>query len=185
MKKAFIKGTILQFLVLLGLWLILSGKYDYFHVSIGFISALLVTLVHLRLNHHLYYRHVIAQVKPLRLTRLILYVPWLLWQIVLASLHVAYVILHPRVPIKPSLIRFRTKLPNVTAKVILGNSITLTPGTLTVKIDDDVFIVHSLTEASFTSIVDGSMPRQVAKLYQRRPSTVIDDIKILRTTKGL
>ncbi|RLE03977.1 MAG: cation transporter [Candidatus Aminicenantes bacterium] len=185
MKKAFIKGTIIQFLVLAGLWLILSGKFDYFHVTIGFLSAALVTLVHLRLNHHLYFRHGIAQVRPLRLVKMVFYIPWLTWQIILASLQVAYVVLHPKIPINPSLIKFRTKLPNVTAKVILGNSITLTPGTLTIRIDNDEFIVHALMDASATSIIDGSLPFQVAKLYQRRPSTVISEVKILRTTKGL
>jgi len=117
--------------------------------------------------------------------KMVFYIPWLTWQIILASLQVAYVVLHPKIPINPSLIKFRTKLPNVTAKVILGNSITLTPGTLTIRIDNDEFIVHALMDASATSIIDGSLPFQVAKLYQRRPSTVISEVKILRTTKGL
>ncbi|MFC2157436.1 Na+/H+ antiporter subunit E [Acidobacteriota bacterium] len=183
MRKAFIRGTVWQFFVLFGLWLILSGKYDLFHISTGFFSALIVTLIHLRINRYLYFQKLIAKDNSLRYIRFLFFVPWLIWEILLASLQVAYVVLHPRIPINPSMVRFKTKLPNIAARVILGNSITLTPGTLTVNIDDDEFLVHALTDASQSGIVDGSLPKQVAKLYQRRPSTVIDDIKIERTAR--
>ena len=182
-KKAFIKGTILQFFVLFGLWLLLSGKYDVFHIVLGFFSALLVSLVHIRINRYLYYQKKIAQEFSLNYARLVLYIPWLIWEIILSSLQVAYVVLHPKVPVSPSLVRFKTKLPNIAAKVILGNSITLTPGTLTVDIEGDEFLVHALTDASHSSIVDGSLPKQVARLYHRRPTTVVYDIRIEKTLK--
>jgi multicomponent Na+:H+ antiporter subunit E len=182
-KKAFIKGTILQFIILLGLWLVLSGKYDWFHISLGVVAALFVTVIQLRINKYLYYQKKIANENSLSWSRLLLYVPWLIWQIILSSLQVAYVVLHPRMPINPSLLKFKTKLPNIAARVILGNSITLTPGTLTINIADDEFLVHTLTDASHSGIVDGSLPRQVAKLYHRRPTTVIDDIRIEKRVK--
>lgn len=182
-KKAFIKGTILQFLILLGLWLVLSGKYDLLHISFGVASALIVTVIQLRINRYLYYQKKIADEHSLSWSRLLLYVPWLIWQIILSSLQVAYVVLHPRMPINPSLLKFKTKLPNIAARVILGNSITLTPGTLTINIDDDEFLVHTLTDASHSGIVDGSLPKQVAKLYHRQPTTVIDDIRIEKRVK--
>lgn len=185
MKKVFIKGTLLQFIVLFALWLILSGHYDLFHISIGFFSALLVTFIHIKINRYLYYKHEIAKDHPLRLSRFIFYVPWLIWQIVIASLQVAYAVLHPKTPINPSLVRFKTKLPNIAAKVILANSITLTPGTLTVRIREDEFLVHSLLDASLTSIVDGTLPAKVANLYKQESDTVVDEIKIMKTTKGL
>jgi len=182
-KKAFIKGTILQFIILLGLWLVLSGKYDWFHISLGVVSAFIVTVLQLRINKYLYYQKKIASENSLSWSRLLLYIPWLIWQIILASLQVAYVVLHPRMPINPSLLKFKTKLPNIAARVILGNSITLTPGTLTINIADDEFLVHALTDASQSGIVDGSLPKQVAKLYNRRPTTVIDDIRVEKRIK--
>jgi len=185
LKKAFIRGTILQFAVLFGLWLVLSERFDIFHVSIGFFCAVLSTLIHVKINRHLYYRHEIAKEHALKIPRLFLYVPWLIWQIIVASLQVAYLVLHPKTPIRPSLVSFKTRLPNVAAKVILANSITLTPGTLTIQISGDAFLVHSLTDASYTGIVDGSLPLQVAKLYERKPSAVISETRILKTTKGL
>ncbi len=183
MKKAFLKGSILQFIILFGLWLLLSGKYDWFHITLGVVSALIVTLVQLRINKYLYYQKKIAQEHSLSWSRLIFYIPWLIWQIILASLQVAYVVLHPRMPINPSLLKFKTKLPNITARVILGNSITLTPGTLTINIADDEFLVHALMDASHSGIVDGSLPKQVAKLYHRRPTTVIGDVRIEKRMK--
>ena len=185
MKKAFIKGSILQFLVLLGLWLVLSGHYDLFHIGAGVFSAGVVTLMHLRINRHLYYTKKIAEVHGLRYARLALYVPWLMGQIVLASLQVAYAVLHPRMPIDPALVRFKTKLPNIAAKVILGNSITLTPGTYTVRIREDEFLVHSLMEVSHSGIVDGTLPGQVAKLYGDKPADVVYDVDILHKTKDV
>lgn len=184
-KKAFIKGSLLQFLVLFCLWLLLSGHYDLFHVSMGLLSALFVTLVHVRINHFLYYQKEIAKENSLRYSRLVFYVPWLIWQIVIASLQVAYVVLHPKTPINPSLVRFKTRLPNIASKVILGNSITLTPGTLTIRIQDDEFLVHALTDAASTSILDGTLPTEVAKLYQRRPSSVIREVEVLKTSKNI
>ena len=183
MKKAFIKGTILQFFILFGLWLLLSGKYDWFHISLGVASAFIVTVIQLRINKYLYYQKKIAHEHSLSWSRLLLYIPWLLWQIILSSLQVAYVVLHPRMPINPSLLRFKTKLPNIAARVILGNSITLTPGTLTINISEDEFLVHALMDVSHSSIVDGSLPKQVAKLYHRRPTTVIDNIRIEKRIK--
>jgi multicomponent Na+:H+ antiporter subunit E len=185
LKKAFIKGSILQFLVLLALWLVLSGHYDAFHIGAGVFSAGVVTFMHLRINRHLYYTKKIAEVHALRYARLALYVPWLMWQIVLASLQVAYAVLHPRMPIDPALVRFKTKLPNIAAKVILGNSITLTPGTYTVRIREDEFLVHSLMEVSHSGIVDGTLPGQVAKLYGDRPADVVYDVDILHRTKDV
>lgn len=178
MKRAFIKGTILQFVVLFGLWIILSGKTDVFHISMGFLSAFFVTIIHMRINKYLYYQKEIAAEHTLSYGRLFFYIPWLIWQIIVASLQVAYVVLHPKIPINPSLLRFKTKLPNTAAKVILGNSITLTPGTLTINIDGDEFLVHALTNAAQSGIVDGSLPNQVAKLYNRRATSVIYDVSV-------
>jgi len=183
MKRAFLKGTALEFLVLMGLWLLLSGRTDAFHIGAGVFSAGVVTLLHLRINRHLYYQKKIAEVHALRLFRLALYVPWLMGQIVLASLQVAYAVLHPRMPIDPALVRFKTKLPNIAAKVILGNSITLTPGTYTIRIREDEFLVHSLMEVSHSGIIDGSLPGKVAKLYGDKPADVVYDVNILRKSK--
>jgi multicomponent Na+:H+ antiporter subunit E len=177
MRRKFIKGTLMQFVVLFGLWLLLSGKFDFFHMTVGFFSALVVTLVHLKINKYLYFTKEISGEASLSFARLALYIPWLMWEIVVASLQVAYVVLHPKMPIQPRFLRFTTRLPNVAARVILGNSITLTPGTLTVAIEGDEFIVHTLTDQAHSSIEEDFLPRQVARLYHRRPQAVVDNVE--------
>jgi multicomponent Na+:H+ antiporter subunit E len=185
MKRAYTKDTIVQFAVLFILWLVLSGHYDLFHITAGFFSALLVTIIHLRLNKYLFYREKFVREYPISYRRLLIYVPWLVWEIILASLQVAYLVLHPHVPVDPCLIRFRADLPNAASRVILGNSITLTPGTLTVKIEGDVFLVHALTEASAQAIKDGSLPGKVAWLYRHPSEKVIKDFEIHKKTRNL
>lgn len=184
-KKSYWSYTVLQFFVMFGLWLLMSGHYDLFHISAGLGATLLVCFIHRRLNKYLFYEKKITQHYSLRILGLLAYIPWLVWEIVIASLQVAYLVLHPRIPIDPYLVRFKTKLPNVTARVILGNSITLTPGTITVRIREDEFLVHTLTKISAASLVDDSLPRQVAKLFYKRPPQISSEVEFFKTTRKI
>ena len=156
-------------LTLFVFWLILSGKFDAFHVSIGAVSALCIALGTRRLlllppdigppGMHP------TNVLPLRFLG---YIPWLIWQIIVSSLYVAYVVLHPRMPIQPRLLRFDTSFPHVLAQLTLATSITLTPGTVTLDVDDGEFLVHALTDTSAQGLEPhgGAMHRRVAALFQ-------------------
>ena len=93
--------------------------------------------------------------------------------------------MHPRCPVDPSVLRFRTRLGNTSSRVILGNSITLTPGTITLDIERDVFLVHSLADMFSAGIIDGTMPGEVAKLYERHPGQVVGEIKVIKTVAEL
>jgi multicomponent Na+:H+ antiporter subunit E len=162
-------------------WLIMSGHYDLMHVSFGVFSVVLVLLIHRPIRKHLVSLGEHSPTLKLRLARLAYYVPWLLWQIVIASLQVAYAVLHPKCPIDPALLRFKTRLGNTSSKVILGNSITLTPGTITLDIEREEFLVHSLMDISSSGIVDGTLPGEVAKLYERSPGQVVRDVRVIKT----
>jgi multicomponent Na+:H+ antiporter subunit E len=168
-------------------WLLLSGLYDLMHISFGVFSVILVMFMNYPLRRRLFAMEEerSATLSFSRLQRLSFYIPWLLWQIIVSSIQVAYVVLHPRCPIDPALLRFKTKLKNVSSKVILGNSITLTPGTITLEIEEDQFLVHALMDISSTGIIDGSLPGQVAKLYEREPGQVVGDVEIIKTAAGL
>ena len=156
-------------LTLFVLWLILSGKFDAFHVAMGAGSALCVALGTRRLlllppdigppGVHP------ANALPLRFLG---YVPWLIWQIIVSSLQVAYVVLHPRMPIQPRLLRFDTSFPHVLAQLTLATSITLTPGTVTLDVENDEFLVHALTDTSAQGLEPngGPMHQRVAALFQ-------------------
>ena len=165
-------------------WLLLSGHYDITHISFGVFSVTLVMLINYPLRRHLFSLEERSEA-PVSIPRLIFYIFWLLGQIVIASLQVAYVVLHPRRPIDPALLRFRTSLGNTRSKVILGNSITLTPGTITLEIAEDEFLVHALMDVSSTGIIDGTLPGQVAKLYDRRPGQVLGEVEVIKTAEGL
>jgi multicomponent Na+:H+ antiporter subunit E len=178
----------------MGVWLMLSGHYDLKHLIMGLISCLIVLFLNVRIRKFYFFREEIIETEEklkaiyparLRFLRVLFYIPWLVWQIIVASLQVAWVVLHPKMPINPALIRFKTSLPNIASKVILGNSITLTPGTITISIDEEEFLVHAIMDASFTGIADGSLPGEVAKLYEKKPEQVVKSIEIIKSSKEI
>lgn len=180
----FYRNLTVQFILLFGFWVLMSGRYDAFHIGTGAVCALAVVAVNLRLNKFFFIQDDLCQCTPIRLRRLFVYIPWLIWQIVIASLQVAAVVLNPKLPANPSFVRFRTRLPNIASRVILANSITLTPGTITVELEGDEFLVHSLIDASHSSIMDGTLPSQVARLYDRTPRQVVSHARVLKSRKG-
>ena len=154
---------LILFLVLL--WLVFSGKYDPLHLGYGLLSIVLVTVMCRGLLVGPDDRPENEVLPRIAWGRAILYPFWLLWQILLANLQVAALIVHPRMPIAPVLLEFRSGLQSDLARVTLGNSITLTPGTLTVRIEDDLFLVHSLHPRLAGGLLDGSMQHQVAAAF--------------------
>jgi multicomponent Na+:H+ antiporter subunit E len=154
------------------LWMILSGKFDPFHLTIGVGASLCISLGTRRL---LFLPPAIGPeaVHPFTAVpwlRLLVYVCWLAWQIVLSSVQVAYVVLHPKMPIQPGFVRFRTPLPHILARLTLATSITLTPGTVTIDVEEDEFLIHALTASGAQSLDppagNGTMQQRVAALYQ-------------------
>lgn len=157
---------------LFAFWVILSGKFDAFHLGIGAASAVCITLG----TQHLLLRPpaVVAEdrhpITAIIWSRLLLYAPWLVWQVVLSSLQVARIVIHPKMPINPCLVQFEAPLPHELARLTLANSITLTPGTVTLDVEGDTFIVHALTTSSAAALVpktgQSGMQRRVALLYR-------------------
>jgi multicomponent Na+:H+ antiporter subunit E len=96
-----------------------------------------------------------------------LYVPWLLWQIFTANIWVLYLVFHPRMRemLNPRIITFKSRLKSRMAQLTFANSITLTPGTITVDVDwDGTFTVHALDEKSAAGL-PGEMERHVARVF--------------------
>jgi len=170
--------VIIQGGILLGIWLIFSGHYDVFHISMGVLSVALILL----LNRSLFgVRLFPGDVhRELRIGRIFTYTAWLVKEIVLAALQVARIVLSPRMPVDPSLLEFHADLPNAGSQTILANSITLTPGTITIDITHGRFLVHSITGASSRSLVEGVMPGRVARLYRGDETGEVTDISVTR-----
>jgi multicomponent Na+:H+ antiporter subunit E len=129
-QKAF--PFVLTFIIMFGVWIILSGKFDRFHITLGVISCALVSIsVGMQLFPEL-------NIKKLLIVwfRFIRYIPWLLYQVLVANIHLMYLTFHPKMIdlIDPQIIVFRSQLKTDLALWTLANSITLTPGTVTIQV---------------------------------------------------
>lgn len=100
-------------------------------------------------------------------TRLPAYIVYLLKEIVVAAVYVAECVLDPRVNIAPTMHTHRVRFSSDTARVAFANSITLTPGTITVDVDGDVFIIHCLHESFSDAISSGDLERRVTATFDR------------------
>lgn len=169
----------IEALFLMGLWLHLSGRFDPFHLALGLGSVLLVMWVNAPLKRTQLYSGDTFAWDRANYWALLGYLPWLGWEILLGSLQVAWLVLHPRMPVEPCLIYFRVNLPNLAARVMLGNSITLTPGTVTIRIRGNAFVVHALTRESAESLVHGAMPLRISRIFGGPREHVISQVRVV------
>lgn len=140
-------------LALSAFWLLLSGQFTPFLLAAGLASVLAVTwFVDRRM------RVLDLEGHPSHLSlRALTYWPWLLWEIAKAGWDVTRIILHPRLPISPELIRVRASQQTDVGQVIYANSITLTPGTISLEVGDGTILVHALTRAGAEGLESGDM----------------------------
>ncbi len=149
-------GFVVAWILLALLWLGLSGFYDPIHLAFGAVSVTLVSAISWR---HLSGGGAIGT-GIARLVRLALYLPWLLWQIALANVDVMLRIFGTR-PIDPCIVRFKPELVSDFGRATLANSITLTPGTVTVEITEEgEFIVHALNREAADAVLERVMERK-------------------------
>ena len=97
--------------------------------------------------------------------RFFTYLLWLVYSIIEANLQVAYLVLHPKLPIEPGLLRFTTQLQSEIGHVILANSITLTPGTITVHYSEGTYVVHTLVPQAATSLLEAKMQNKLQSIF--------------------
>jgi multicomponent Na+:H+ antiporter subunit E len=153
------KHSLVLFVNLMAVWLLLSGHYDATLITYGVLSSIGVValMAHLEILDR--------EALPWHLgLRFFLYLPWLLKEVLLSNLAVAKVILSPRLPIHPRILRVAASQKTQVGQVVYANSITLTPGTVTLDIRDGHFLVHALTTDSAEGLLTGEMDRRVAHL---------------------
>ncbi len=152
---------VLTFLLMFAFWILLSGQFHFVLLVSGVVSSLFVAYI----SHDLLIGHVALGTVIVKTFRLITYLPWLLWQIVLANLDLVYRTLHPGEKIDPHIIKFKTDLMTSKGIAVLANSITLTPGTVTVMANKEgEFIVHAIAKAPAESLLSGAMQSRVKKI---------------------
>ncbi len=129
-------GFVIAFLV----WLILTWSIDTVSIVLGIIFSLLATMFFGELL-------TVTPERALHFTRylwFLYYFPVFLWQMIKSNIDVAYRVLHPALPIDPGLIKIRTGLKSEVSKALLGNSLSLTPGSTTVDIIGDELYIHCI-----------------------------------------
>lgn len=156
--KSFVLTTIIMFIF----WLMLSWNFEPFPLIIGAICSLLVAYW----SHDLLIGEPDFGITLRRYLSLAKFIPWLLWQILLANLNVVYLTLNPKDLIEPTLIRFNPDLQTDMGVVILANSITLTPGTVTIVANQQEFVVHAITQKHAESLLHGDMQAKVRDIEQ-------------------
>jgi len=146
-------------IVLAIVWWLLSGFVIPLILALGAGSILTVVWIAHRMDSVDHESH------PIHLAvRGVTYFPWLLWEIVKANFDVAKAILVGGDAIRPRLLVVRATQPTEVGRVTFANSITLTPGTVTIGAEDDVFTIHSLTPGSYEGLETGEMDRRVSAL---------------------
>ena len=156
---------LLTFCILLVSWLVFSGLFDAFHISLGVISAAFVTL----LSQDLFFpdRTTSLRHRFREFSRAPGYMLWLVWELAKSNLHVLKLALSPRTRdlVKPRLVKIKTPLQSQFGRYVLANSITLTPGTVTVRQEGDELLIHCIDQASADGL-DGSMDQRIARVYE-------------------
>lgn len=154
--------TVFVFFLLLGIWMVFSGFFDAFHLTLGVISCGLVAWMSSDLLFER--RDVPLSLRLGQGFRLAGYLCWLLWQIFLANLHIFRLAFSPSSALAPQIVRYETKLRSDFEKYLLANSITLTPGTVTIKIMGDTYYVHAISDFAAKGL-DGEMERRIARIF--------------------
>lgn len=127
-------------LLAFAVWAIVTWSFDAASLGLGFLVAAATAWALRRLEME----EARILLSPLRLFWALVYVAVLFSHIVRANLDVAYRVVHPKLPIRPGIARARTSLRTVAGRVLLANSITLTPGTLAVDLVGDLLYVHRI-----------------------------------------
>lgn len=158
------------FVVLMMFWLVLSGKYNLGHGTDRYLTACGALACVLVVGYCRRHKLLDEEGHPVHLAlRGLAYIPWLFWQIVLSNWDVMKRVWNPRRPISPTLVKVPYGTRTEIGTVIYANSITLTPGTVTINVDTDKreFLVHCLTEGAGEDLLKGGMDRRVQQLEGR------------------
>ena len=164
-RKIFVYPILIFFLLFVN-WIVFSGKFDAFHLGLWVISCAVVGW----LSQDLLY---VDRKKsmPARLQEafaFLKYIPWITWEVVKANLHVFKLAMTKAgyEEMAPRVVTFKTYLKTDFAKFVLANSITLTPGTITMLIRGDIVHVHTMSQFLEDDLLEGAIERKVAEVFE-------------------
>lgn len=153
-----------MFTALFLLWIAFNGRLTLEIVLLGLLICAALTFFWQKV----FGIHRYTIVPPLRkVWGGIAYLATLLREMVISNIHVMWLILHPRREVKPQLLLFRTNVKHESGRTVLANSITLTPGTITISADDDRFCVHALDESLSKELLHGALAHRLEKMEEK------------------
>jgi len=176
-----------EFIVLFIFWIILSGRLQLKYLLIGMFASALVTYL---TNDFIFSSQSDEKEIGLRyifksIWGFLVYLPWLIFAIIKANILVASIILKPRMPIDPAFIKFESKMSKKVSLVTLANSITLTPGTVTVELVGGKYVVHSLVHECAEDLEKGVMQNKVAKVFNDNRETNPPDCEWIHSSQEM
>jgi len=154
------------FVVLFVIYLFLAG-FTVDEVIVGSIVSAAMTLILVK-----YVNFKIDLLLPIKLVKFVfIYLPVFIWKLILANFDVARRVLSPKIPLNPGIVRVKTNLKGDFGKLALANSITLTPGTLSIDIEGDDLYVHTVdvlgkTEAENRKIISSTFENILGGIFK-------------------
>ncbi len=133
-------------------WLLLTWSLQAQIIIAGLAASVIVSLLFYEIlpkEHHIF-------ISPTRIFWLIVYIPVFFYYVIIANIDVVYRVLHPKMPINPGIVKIKTNLKTQSGITALANSITLTPGTLTVDLTDDGFLYIHWINVKSTDIEEAT-----------------------------
>jgi multicomponent Na+:H+ antiporter subunit E len=154
------------FIILLIFWLLLTFNLQLSNLLTGIAAALITTLIFGKF----FVERTNKFFQPVRYFWLVVFLVVFIWECLKANLEVAYRVLHPKMPIKPGIVKVKLGLKSDMAKTMLANSITMTPGTLSVDLVDDILYVHWIYVSSsdpeiYGHIVAGRFEKYIKRIF--------------------
>jgi multicomponent Na+:H+ antiporter subunit E len=153
-------GTVV---ILFVFWILITGRLHWQHLLVGAICSYGIASFNRDLllkpeERPLYHRNT--------LIKWLSYFTVLLISVLKSNVDMAKVVLKPKMDISPGFVKFRTKVKKPLNRVILANSITLTPGTLSVEVEDDYFVVHAITRANAEDVATWDMMDRLLEIEE-------------------
>ncbi|MCJ7448825.1 MAG: Na+/H+ antiporter subunit E [Bacteroidales bacterium] len=155
------------FILSLIFWLLLTFRFTVPNLIVGSVAAVICSAIFARYYFHNVYKFL----QPHRYFWFIIYLFIFVWECIKANFDVAYRVLHPAMPIRPGIVKVKTTLKSDFAKMLLANSITMTPGTISVDIIDDNLFIHWIYIRSedpevYTGMITGAFEKYIKRIIE-------------------
>jgi multicomponent Na+:H+ antiporter subunit E len=148
-------------------WVMLTFEFTISDLIVGVVASLITSLIFTKF----FVKNVYKLIQPHRYFWFLVYLVVFVWECIKANIDVAYRVLHPAMPIRPGIVKVKTTLKSDMAKMLLANSITMTPGTISVDLIGDYLYIHWIYISSddpevYTGIITGAFEKYIKRIIE-------------------